>query len=43
MKKRYRIDKQRAVKQFRQLAAQDDQNVQLVIPLRKWWNWSSGG
>ncbi len=33
MKKRYQIDKQRAVQSFRQLAAQEDQNVQLVIPL----------
>ena len=35
MKKRYPIDKQRAVQQFRQLANQDDQAVQLVIPLKK--------
>jgi putative transposase len=35
MKKRYQIDKQRAVQQFRQLAAQDDQAVQLVIPLKE--------
>jgi transposase-like protein len=35
MKKRYQIDKQRAVQTFRQLAAQDDQNVQLVIPLKE--------
>lgn len=35
MKKRYQIDKQRAVQQFRQLAAASDQNVQLVIPLKE--------
>jgi putative transposase len=35
MKKRYQIDKQRAVQSFRRLAAQDDQNVQLVIPLKE--------
>lgn len=35
MKKRYQIDKQRAVQSFRQLAAQDNQNVQLVIPLKE--------
>jgi putative transposase len=35
MKKRYQIDKQRAVQTFRQLAAQDDQSVQLVIPLKE--------
>jgi putative transposase len=35
MKKRYQIDKQRAVQKFRQLANQDDQTIQLVIPLRE--------
>ncbi len=35
MKKQYQIDKQRAVQSFRRLAAQDDQNIQLVIPLRE--------
>ena len=35
MKKQYQIDKQRAVQSCRRLAAQDDQNVQLVIPLRE--------
>ena len=35
MKKQYQIDKQRAVQSFRQLAAQDDHNVQLVIPLKE--------
>jgi putative transposase len=35
MKKRYQIDKQRAVQQFRKLAAQDEQSVQLVIPLKE--------
>jgi transposase-like protein len=35
MKKRYQIDKQRAVQQFRKLAAQNEQSVQLVIPLKE--------
>jgi len=35
MKKRYQIDKQRAVQQFRHWAAQDDQAIQLVIPLKE--------
>ena len=35
MKKRYQIDKQRAVQEFRKLAAQTDQSVQLVIPLKE--------
>lgn len=35
MKKQYQIDKQRAVQQFRRLAAQEDQTVQLVIPLQE--------
>lgn len=35
MKKRYQIDKQRAVQAFRQLATQEDQTVQLVIPLKE--------
>ena len=35
MKKQYQIDKQRAVQSFRRLAAQDDQSVQLVIPLKE--------
>ena len=35
MKKQYQIDKQRAVQQFRRLAAQGDQNIQLVIPLKE--------
>ena len=35
MKKQYQIDKQRAVQSFRRLAAQDDQAVQLVIPLKE--------
>ena len=35
MKKRYQIDKGRAVQQFRKLAAQNDQNIQLVIPLKE--------
>jgi len=35
MKKRYQIDKQHAVQQFRQLANQEDQAVQLLIPLKE--------
>jgi len=35
MKKRYQIDKQRAVQKFRELAAQEDQPIQLVIPLKE--------
>jgi transposase-like protein len=35
MKKRYQIDKQRAVQQFRKMAAQDGQAIQLVIPLKE--------
>ena len=35
MKKRYQIDKQRAVQKFRQLASRDDQPIQLVIPLKE--------
>jgi putative transposase len=35
MKKRYQIDKQRAVQRFRELAAQNDQPIQLVIPLKE--------
>jgi transposase-like protein len=35
MKKRYQIDKQRAVQQFRRLAAAEDESIQLVIPLKE--------
>jgi putative transposase len=35
MKKRYQIDKQRAVQKFRQLASREDQPIQLVIPLKE--------
>ena len=35
MNKRYQIDRQRAVQRFRQLATQEDQAVQLVIPLKE--------
>lgn len=35
MKKQYQIDKQRAVQQFRRLAAAEDQSIQLVIPLKE--------
>jgi len=35
MKKRYQIDKQRAVQKFRQLVNQAQQPIQLVIPLKE--------
>lgn len=35
MKKRYQIDKQRAVQQFRRIAEQGDRSIQLVIPLKE--------
>src|SRR5215471_2254728 len=35
MKKRYQIDKQRAVQQFRRLVSAEDQSIQLVIPLKE--------
>jgi transposase-like protein len=35
MKKRYQIDKQRAVQKFRQFAAEENQPIQLVIPLKE--------
>jgi hypothetical protein len=35
MKKRYQIDKHCAVQQFRKLAAQSEQSVRLVIPLKE--------
>jgi putative transposase len=35
MKKQYQIDKQKAVQSFRELAAKDDQAIQLVIPLKE--------
>lgn len=43
MKKQYQIDKQRAVQSFRRLAAQDNQTVQLVIPLREVVEWIQRG
>jgi putative transposase len=33
MKRRYQIDKQRAVKEFRQLAADQNPNIQMVLPM----------
>ena len=33
MKKRYQIDQQRAVQQFRQLAREQNPNVQMIFPL----------
>ena len=35
MKKRYQIDKQRALQQFHQIANRGDQAVQLIIPLKQ--------
>ncbi len=35
MKKRYQIDKQRAVQAFRKLAEEADRSIQLVIPLKE--------
>jgi hypothetical protein len=33
MKRRYQIEKQRAVQQFRQLATEQNPNIQMVLPL----------
>ncbi len=33
MKKRYQIDQQRAVQQFRRLAAEQNPNIQMILPL----------
>ena len=33
MKKRYQIDQQRAVQQFRQLATEENPNIQMVLPM----------
>src|SRR5712671_4234786 len=33
MKKRYQIDQQRAVQQFRRLAAEENPNVQMILPM----------
>ena len=33
MKKRYQIDKQRAVQQFRRLATEENPNIQMILPL----------
>src|ERR1051325_3629144 len=35
MKKRYQIDKQRAVREFQRLVGQNDQTIQLIIPLKE--------
>jgi len=43
MKKPYQIDKQRAVQLFRRLAAQGDQTIQLVIPLKEIADWIQRG
>jgi len=33
MQKRYQIDKQRAVQQFRRLAAETNPDIQMILPL----------
>ncbi len=33
MKKRYQIDQQRAVQQFRQLAREENPNLQMIFPM----------
>jgi hypothetical protein len=33
MKKRYQIDQQRAVQQFRRLATEETPNIQMVLPM----------
>ncbi len=33
MKKRYQIDRQRAVRDFRQLATEENPTVQMILPL----------
>jgi hypothetical protein len=33
MKKRYQIDRQRAVQQFRRLASKENPNIQMVLPM----------
>ena len=33
MKKRYQIEQQRAVQQFRKLAAEQNPNIQMILPL----------
>ena len=33
MQKRYQIDKQRAVQQFRRLATEQNPNIQMILPM----------
>ena len=33
MKRRYQIDQQRAVQQFRQLAREENPNIQMIFPM----------
>jgi len=33
MKRRYQIDQQRAVQQFRQMAREDNPNIQVIFPM----------
>jgi hypothetical protein len=33
MKKRYQIDQQRAVQQFRRLATEQNPNIQMILPM----------
>jgi len=33
MKRRYQIEKQRAVNEFRQLAANENPNIQMILPM----------
>jgi hypothetical protein len=33
MKKRYQIDQQRAVQQFRRLATEENPNIQMILPM----------
>ena len=33
MKKRYQIEQQRAVQQFRKLAAEQNPNIQMILPM----------
>jgi len=37
MKKRYQIDKQRAVQKFRRLATEVNPTVQMVLPWQAYW------
>ena len=41
MKKRYQIDQQRAVQQFRRLATEQNPNIQMILPLGGSWRSTS--